>query len=220
MKQKQKQQIAHTGSSIEELRTRLSTLESEQTASREAVEQAEESWKAALADLQLGEGQKTGVSRTRSGLDRARENLLGLDGAIAEIRRRISATEDAEREATLAALVQRADSAATALEGCVSDLLQFDRKATRILEAMAQHIAELTAIKGQHRDLAPDGIGPGEISGLSSTLWNGLAVDNTASGRTAILLAHARLAEFDASWRHGGQAQHILGAKPQAKKEN
>lgn len=206
--------------SIEGLRTKLAALEDEQSAAFASEQIAQEAWKAALADLQLGEGQKTGVSRTRSGLDRARENLLGLDGAIAEIRRRISATEDAEREATLAALVQRADSAATALEGCVSDLLQFDRKATRILEAMAQHIAELTAIKGQHQDLAPDGIGPGEISGLSSTLWNGLAADNTASGRTAILLAHARLAEFDASWRHGGQAQHILGAKPQAKKEN
>jgi len=214
-----KQQITHTGSPIEELRTRLSTLESDRAGARQAVEQAEAAWKAALADLQLGEGEKAAVSRTRSGLDRARENLLGLDGAIAEIRRRISTAEDAEREAKLADLVQRADAAAAALHGCVAELLQLDQKATRILEAMAQHMAELMTIKGQHRDLAPDGIGPGQISGLSSTLWDGLATDNAASGRTAILLAYARLVEFDASWRHGGQAQRTLGAKPQAKKE-
>ena len=212
-----KQQITHTGSSIEELRARLSSLESDEAAARQAVEQAEAAWKAALADLQLGEGQKTGVSRTRSALDRAQENLLGLDGAIAEIRRRISAAEDAEREGKVADLIQDADRLTLALHAQVDELLTLDGKAAKILERALKLMDDLSAIKGEYQDLDPDGLGPGRVN-LASRLWDGLATDSSAHGRTAILVAQARFGEFETRW-NSRQAQRVLGQPQPEHKE-
>ena len=214
-----KQPAAQTTSSIEDLRTKLAALESEQTAALASEKISEEAWKAALADLQLGEGQKTAVDRTRSHLDLCREKGLGLDGAITEIRRRITAAETAEREAKLAALELRADGGVASLHAYVDELLQLDARAGRVLGQVSLLIEDLIQIKAEHQEIDPEGLGPGRIKDLASRLWAGLRAD-LSGRRSEIVLAQGRLAEFEETWRYGtGQAPRVLGVKDQTEKK-
>jgi len=205
--------ITRLEATVGELKEKLAALETEETTARQTAEQSEAAWRSALADDRLGEGDKAGVKKARADLDAARENLIALDGAVAEVGRRLSAAEAELLDARLAALVKRADKGAADLAGCVRQLLKLDAGAGELRERMRVLIGDLTELREAHRDLDPERRSPGEIGGLDRKLWDGLAQSPAGLNvRGHTLLAHLELAYFLSSWSQGPRADRVLGS--------
>lgn len=203
--------IAGLEAAVGDLGERLAALEVEQEKARQKAEQAEAAWRSALADQRLGEGGKAAVTKVRAELDAARENVLGVDGAVAEIGRRLALAEETLLAARLAALVERADKGAAQLGRCVQDLLGLDEAAGKIREKMGALTRDLLEVRGEHIDLDPEGRSPGEIEKLAGILFSGLGQSGSLNERGHILLSHLELAGFISSWRGGPTADRLLG---------
>jgi hypothetical protein len=207
--------IRRLEATVSELKEKLGGLEAEQQTARQAAEQAEAAWRSALADDRLGEGDEGGVKKARTALDSAQEDVLALDGAVAEVGRRLSAAEAELLEARLAALVKRADRGAANLGRCVAELLELDVAAGKVRERMQALTADLLQVKEEHRGLDREGRSPGEIGGLDRKLWDGLAQSPAGLNVSGhLLLAHVELAGFISNWRQGPgrRPDRILGA--------
>lgn len=206
-------EIAALETAANELKAKLAGLEVEQERAREKAEQAEASWRSALADQRLGEGGKAAVTKARAALDAAREDVLGVDGAVGEIGRRLTAAEADLLAARLAALSDRADKDAAELGRCVAGLLDLDAKAGIIRKRMEAVGEELLRVKGEHVELDLEHRSPGDLPNLPRILFEGLAEsDSGLNQRGHMLLAHLELAGFFTTWRGGPAAPRMLGA--------
>jgi hypothetical protein len=194
---------------VSDLRGKLTALETEQQTARQVAEQAEAAWRSALADDRLGEGGKAAITKARAALDAARESVIAVEGAVAEIGRRLSAAEAELLAARLAALVARADKGAGELGRCVTELLELDAAAGQIRDRMRLLAADLMQAREEHRDLDPEGRSPGELPDLARMLFDGVARAQVGAGLGHLALAHIELAGFASNWRQG------LGRRPE-----
>lgn len=102
------------GAKIEELdeqltqqREQLKQIQDQQGPAAAALEQAESSYRAALAAEQLDEApNRGGVSGERSAVERAREHVMALDAMAAELSSRIAAAEKELRDVRGAAALE------------------------------------------------------------------------------------------------------------------